>query len=141
MDARESNSSESTSTMSGEHVVKDALRMTHDFGAAQSLSDKDLARLCVVVEELFANLYDHGGLTADHPVTLTLRREPRGVRVLMIDPAAPFDPRSAPNSDHPPERGGGAGIAIVRAWTEFIDYSATGEGNRLELLLPIVGQS
>lgn len=141
MNARESNSSETTCTMRGEHVVKDALQMVRDFGALQSLSDEDLARLCVVVEELFANLYDHGGLTADHPVTLTLRREPRGIRVLMIDPTAPFDPRSAPDSGQPPERGGGAGIAIVRAWTEFIDYSATSEGNRLELLLPIAEQS
>ena len=141
MSARESNNAELTCTMRGDHVVKDALQMAREFGDRQSLGDHDLARLCVIVEELLANLYDHGGLTAEHPVTLTLRREPRGIGILMIDPAAPFDPRSAPDSEHPPERGGGAGIAIVRAWTEVIDYSATSEGNRLELLFPIADQS
>lgn len=141
MGARESNNAELTCTMRGETAVQDALRMARDFGERQSLGDHDLARLCVIVEELFANLYDHGGLTAEHAVTLTLRRDERGIRIVLIDPAAPFDPRSAPDTEHPPERGGGAGIAIVRAWTEVVDYSATGDGNRLELLLPIATPS
>ena len=34
------------------------------FGEAQWLTDDESARLCVIVEELVANLYDHGGVTA-----------------------------------------------------------------------------
>ena len=141
MNARESNSSEATRTMRGHRVVKDALEMSRSFGAMQMLRDQDVARLCIIVEELFVNLYEHGGLNSEHLVTLTLRREPRGIRVVVTDPAPPFDPRSAADDSPRPERGGGAGIAIVRAWTEFIDYRATDEGNRLELLLAIHDQA
>jgi hypothetical protein len=36
-----------------------------------------------------------------------------------------------------PDRGGGAGIGLVRAWAQFVDYRITEQGNRLELLLPL----
>ena len=140
MNARESNSNETTRTMRGDGVVKGALEMSRDFSARHGLHDEDVARLCIIVEEIFVNLHDHGGLDAGHLVTLTLRREPKGVRVVVIDPAPPFDPRWVTDLEPRPARGGGAGIAIVRAWTEFIDYSATTEGNRLELFLATAEQ-
>ena len=141
MNGRESNSNETTRTMRGDGVVKGGLEMSRDFGARHKLRDEDVARLCIIVEEIFVNLHDHGGLDAEHLVTLTLRREPKGVGVVVIDPAPPFDPRWVTDLEAPPERGGGAGIAIVRAWTEFIDYAATPEGNRLELFLSTAEQS
>lgn len=126
--------------MRGDRAVKDALQMSRDFGVLHSLGDEDVARLSIIVEELFVNLVEHGGVDAEQFVTLTLVREPGGIRVVMIDPALPFDPRSVAKRGPRPARGGGAGIAIVRAWTEFIDYSTTGTGNRLELFLPIAEQ-
>lgn len=104
------------------------------------MSEDELARLCIIVEELVANLYDHGGLSEVHEVKLSLESEPGGIRIIITDPAAPFDPRSSPTASRHAERGGGVGIDIVRAWAEFVAYSTTAEGNRLELLLPIGAQ-
>ena len=92
-------------------------------------------RLAVVVEELVANLVDHGeGGTA---IWLALEPVEAGVRVVLIDDAAPFDPRAAaPMSDLPnEERGGGAGLAMVGAWSRILDYTRVGERNRLELIV------
>ena len=127
--------------MRGDRAVKDALQMSRDFGVRHSLGDDDVSRLSIIVEELFVNLVEHGGVDSEQFVTLTLAREPGGIRVVMTDPAPPFDPRRFANRGPRPARGGGAGIAIVRAWAEFIDYSTTDRGNRLELFLPIAEQS
>ena len=107
------------------------------FGKAQWLAEDELARLCIVIEELVANLYDHGGVTQEDEVELSLISDPEGIRVIIIDPGVPFDPWEMPQRADMPERGGGAGIDIVRAWAQFIDYGVTDQGNRLELLLPL----
>lgn len=107
------------------------------FAEAQWLDDDELARLCIVVEELVANLYDHGGLTDLDMVELSLARDPAGIRVVIADTGAPFDPWSALQRVERPERGGGVGIEIIRAWAQFIGYQSTNDINRLEFLLPI----
>lgn len=140
MGARESDPDDMTCTVRGGESVSEASLAVRAFGEAQWLSEDELARLCIIIEELLTNLFDHGGLTDDHEVTLTLQSEPGGIRIVIVDPAPPFDPRPVRATSQQLERGGGAGIDLVRAWAEFVDYSATGDGNRLELLLPIGGQ-
>lgn len=103
----------------------------------QWLADDELARLSIIIEELVANLYEHGGVTAEQQVELRLASEPGGIRITILDPGTPFDPRSAPTPRARPERGGGAGIDMVSAWAEYVDYQVTDKGNRLELLLPV----
>jgi serine/threonine-protein kinase RsbW len=127
--------------LQGSDAVTEASEAARSFGEAQWLSEDESARLCIIVEELVANLYDHGGLTRDHQVKLSFSSEPGGVRIVIIDPGPPFDPRSAPPESKRPERGGGAGIDMVRAWAEFVDYAVGDQGNRLELLLPVGQQS
>ena len=89
------------------------------------------------IEELVANLYDHGGLTEQDHVELSLASEPDGIRVTIVDPGKPFDPWAAALQSERPERGGAAGIPLVRAWAQFVGYEASPAGNRLELLLPL----
>ena len=67
-------------------------------------------------------------------VELTFARDPTGIRVAIVDPGIPFDPWSALQTMDRPDRGGGVGIEIIRAWAEFISYHSTTEGNRLEFL-------
>ena len=134
---RESNSDRVECQLQGSKAVRDALGAAHRFGEVQQLSEDQLARLCIIIEELIANLYDHGGLTEEDKVEMSLGREPDGIRIIIADPGKPFDPRSAAPRRERPARGGGAGIDIVRSWAHFVDYSATQDGNRLELMLPI----
>lgn len=137
MSRRESNSDRIKCRLQGSGAVRGAIEAARAFGVAQQLSEDELARFCVVIEELIANLYDHGGLTEGDRVDLSLNREPDGIRVSIFDPGTPFDPRSATANRERPKRGGGAGIDLIRSWAHLIDYQVTPAGNRLDLVLPI----
>jgi len=137
MSPRESNSDRMTCQLRGSDAVIQAAAAARAFGEAQWLGDDECARLCIIVEELVANLYDHGGLTDQDKVELSLDSEPIGIRIIIADRGKPFDPRTAQPSRQRLERGGGAGIEIVRSWAQFVDYIVSAEGNRLELVLPI----
>jgi serine/threonine-protein kinase RsbW len=137
MSPRESYSGRMKCQLQGSRAVIDASDAARAFGQAQRLCEDVCARFCIVVEELVANLYEHGGLTSEDQVELDLGREPDGIRITIADPGKPFDPRSATPKRGRPDRGGGAGIDIVRSWAQFVDYTVTMEGNRLELMLPI----
>ena len=139
MGARESDPGSLTRILRGKEAVVEASDAARAFGEAQWLTEDECARLCIIIEEMIANLYDHSGVAETDEVELSLASEPGGIRIVIVDPGAPFDPRSAPMPREQPERGGGAGIDIVRAWAEIVDYALIPEGNRLELLLPIGG--
>ena len=139
MVARESDPGGLTLILRGKDAVTEASVAARAFGEAQWLTEDECARLCIIIEELIANLVDHAGLAETDKVELSMASEPGGIRIVIVDPGAPFDPRSAPSARERPERGGGAGIDIVRAWAEIVDYSLIPEGNRLELLLPVGG--
>jgi len=121
----------------GDKAIRQAADAARAFGKAQLLADDDLARLCIVVEELVANLYDHGGVTERDEVDLAMARDPRGIRVSITDPGIAFDPWSAPRTAESVTRGGGAGLNLVQAWAELISYRRSGEANHLALLLPV----
>lgn len=137
MSPRESNPDQSSVRLRGDDAVVQAAEAARAFGQSQWLADDELARLCIVIEELVANLYDHGGLTAQDEVELTLACEPDGIRVAIVDPGTSFDPWSTPRRVEREERGGGAGIDIVRAWAQYVSYSPSPRSNRLEFLLPV----
>ena len=123
--------------MSGANAVTQASDAARAFGEAQWLSEDETARLCIIIEELVANLYDHGGVSRDEEITLTLASEPEGLIITLTDPGTPFDPRQPRKNADPSDRGGGAGIDIIRSWALITGYEVTDEGNRLELLLPL----
>jgi serine/threonine-protein kinase RsbW len=120
----------------GPDSVHLAVMMVHEFCAAHALQPDCRARLAIVVEELMMNLVDHGGLGTDDVVEIGLQREHEAVHMLMIDHGTPFDPRRAAGDAPIPDRGGGAGLAFVNAWTEIVDYRTSDGANRLELRLP-----
>jgi len=137
MSPRESDLDRMTRRLHGPEAVSLASDAAREFGSAQWLAADELARLCIVIEELVANLYEHGGVAEQDEVELSLISESEGVRVVIVDPGVPFDPWEMPERPEVPDRGGGAGIGIIRAWAQFIDYKVTDRGNRLELLLPL----
>lgn len=121
----------------GATPVTDAANIAHDFAVANEISGSDLSRLCVIIEELFANLYEHGGVTHDELVEMSLSMHAGGVRIIVVDPGRPFDPRDAKSGKRRPERGGGAGIDIVRTWASQVDYHTSEGRNRLEVVIPL----
>jgi anti-sigma regulatory factor (Ser/Thr protein kinase) len=137
MSPRESYSDRMTCELQGSTAVSEASGAARVFGEAQSLTKDDLARLCIVIEELVANLYEHGGVAHSDRVRLSLSNDSNGIRIVLADPGQPFDPRTAVSSKQQPLRGGGAGVNLVRSWTRFVDYSVQPNMNRLELLMPI----
>jgi serine/threonine-protein kinase RsbW len=136
---RESENDRTTLSFNGADAVTQASAAARAFGEAQWLSEDELARLSIVIEELVANLYDHGGVTHDDEIRMEMASEPRGIRIVILDPGMPFDPRQRLGKADRPDRGGGAGIDIVRAWAQLVSYEITDEGNRTELVLPLLG--
>lgn len=113
-------------------AVGAALGAARDFADKAGLAPGPARRLAIIVEELVANLVDHAGLGVDDIIDLALVRRPDHVVLVLGDPAAPFDPRLAPlPTDLPPH--GGAGLALVRAFAEGIDYGRSDGRNRLEV--------
>jgi anti-sigma regulatory factor (Ser/Thr protein kinase) len=107
------------------------------FASAAELSPGDTARLAVVVEEIVANLFDHGGLAEGGTADLSIARADGAIMLLLIDRCAAFDPNGCGRRAEHDERGGGVGLDLVRAWTDRFDYSSDGGQNRLSLRLPL----
>ena len=134
---RESNPDQLFCRFRGRDAISEATDAARAFGKSHWLADDELARLCIVVEELVANLYDHGGLSAQDEIELALACNSDGIHLSIFDPGAPFDPWAAAPRAHRPNRGGGAGIDLVRAWAKLISYRSSSDGNRLDILLAV----
>ncbi len=120
-----------------EAAVGAACEVARDFAAEAGLGDDIAARLCIIVEELVVNLVEHAGLGAPDQLIMELGWDGRDVTMVLTDPGPPFDPRTAaPPGELPPERGGGAGLAMVQAWAHIESYVRYGGINRLMLRLP-----
>ena len=125
-------------TIGGEDAVHEATVAARSFATDAALAGDDAARLCIVVEELVTNLYEHGGVTGGDRVGLTLAREAGGIMIVLTDPGSFFDPRTT-GDGAVPDRGGGAGVNLARAWTTILAYGSIGGVNELRLLLPLRG--
>ena len=101
--------------------------------AAMRLVPADHSRLAIMIEELLANLFEHGRTEPDSVIVLRLARYPDHVQLVLEDGGPAFHPASADPDAPIPERGGGAGLALVRAWAEHLSYATEPELNRLEL--------
>lgn len=123
--------------LTGRAAINQATNAARTFGDSRKLGEDKVAQLCIIIEELVTNLFDHGGVTSTDQVELMLVGEPHGIRLILVDPGRPFDPRSATPSGPNEERGGNAGLEIVRTWAEIVGYYVTSEGNKLEIMLPL----
>ncbi|ARS27024.1 ATP-binding protein [Sphingomonas sp. KC8] len=121
----------------GPDAAAKALAATRQFLLLAGCKDETGAHLAIIVEEIICNIVDHGRPPTDDPIELTFARTARGLRLGVIDGGAFFDPRSADMAGElPPERGGGAGIALIRAWAEILSYERRGARNHLLIELP-----
>ena len=136
MSPRESNPDRLSLCLEGAGAIAQAVDAARAFGEEQQLAGDDLARLCIVVEELIANLYDHGGVTEQDEVQFALVSDAAGIRVSIIDGGRAFNPWSDPIAAGNGQ-GGGAGARLIRAWAELIRYQSSDDGNQLELMVPV----
>lgn len=116
-------------------AIGKALELVRDFvKRAQCGADAE-ARLSIVVEELVANLIEHGDAPADSEIGLEVSALGADIGVILSDAGTAFDPRAADLPDEIPERGGGAGLALVRHWAREIDYVSADGRNVLSLII------
>jgi serine/threonine-protein kinase RsbW len=117
-------------------AVGDAVAFTAAFCVAAALKSETTARLLIIVEELVANVVEYGGGCEDARIGLELAQNGQHVAVVLTDAGCAFDPTLAdvPRLP-PPERGGGAGIALVRSWATSMHYSRADGSNILRVVV------
>ena len=112
-------------------AVSRALAVVGGFIASANCGADAEAKLAIVVEELVANLIEHGNCLCDSEIELELTALGSDIGVTLCDAGTAFDPRAFDSDAHlPPERGGGAGIALVKAWAIITGYEC-GEGRNI----------
>lgn len=139
MPSRESGEFRKRIRVAGPTALGDAIAATRLYAIECDLKPRDQARLCIIVEELITNLCEHGVCDTEHEIAVELVRQPSGLGLVFEDNGAPFDPRTASDPDDLPHRGGGAGLRLVRAWSEIVGYESADGRNRLELQLSLTG--
>lgn len=112
------------------------------FGADNHLSDDDIMRIRLVLDEIVVNIVAHGyedaGDTKEHDIHVGLCLDDRDILTIRVtDDAREYDPRlaPAPRFDLPIEerRKGGLGVHIVKAIMDTIDYRRVDGRNVLTL--------
>jgi anti-sigma regulatory factor (Ser/Thr protein kinase) len=137
MPSRESQSDRQRIDVAGPTALGDAIAATRRYAINQRLGNRDQARLCIIVEELVTNLCEHGICDVEREITLELQRHNSAVALVIEDNGAPFDPRAMSAPAGIPARGGGAGLSLVKSWSEIVGYESANGRNRLELKLPL----
>lgn len=117
-------------------AVLEAIAQARLFAAENGLAEPVATRVGIVVEELVANVMTHGAAAGAVEIVAVLELGHGGVRLVLDDNGIAFDPRTHPLPDRPhPVTGGGAGLPLVRAWADMIDYRRDNGRNRLELVI------
>ena len=114
-------------------LTAEIARAKAPFGLAPTAAD----HLAVVVEEWIANVVEHGGPQAGSRIVLDLRLSGGVVRLLVSDGGRAFDPRTAIFRGPNPERGGGAGLAMIAGLSRIAGYERRAGRNRLVLEMPL----
>lgn len=121
-------------------AVAGALATVDGFVAMAGCSADAAARLAIVVEELVGNIVEHGEVPAGGRIGLTLTLEQAAIGVRITDTGRFHDPRELHDmAELPPERGGGAGIRLVLAWSRILACRRIDGGNELLLEIPLDG--
>lgn len=133
MRSRDSNSPSVTIRCNGAEAVHRMVAGAQAFSEQCALEAGHGARLAIIIEELVFNLVDHGQIGEDGVIELALTYDDGVVGIALSDSGVAFDLRDAESEDAIPERGGGAGIDLVRAWAEVVNYEQDGGRNKLLL--------
>ena len=103
------------------------------FAGTTDLSEGDVARLAIVVEELASNALLHGQA---HALSFDIAAGEDSVDIRLIDDGRRFDPAKTGRFEAPdPQTGGGVGLQLVRSWCEPLVYRRKGKSNVLEARL------
>jgi anti-sigma regulatory factor (Ser/Thr protein kinase) len=133
---RESNRVRKHFSVSGPSAISNAITGTRDFAEEAAIGQEDSAKLAIIVEELVANLYDHGGLKDDDIVEIEMDSSRDSVRLIVDAPGGDFYPGEPLANTEIPERGGGAGLKLVQAWSLAIGHEHRNGRNRWTVALP-----
>ena len=137
MPSRESQHDKERIDVAGPTALGDAVSATRRYASDRGLGARDSARICIIVEELITNLLEHGQSGDDPRIGIEIGRNATSLTLLIEDNGPVFDPRVAPMADDMPIRGGGAGLRLVSAWSDVVDYQSSQGQNRLELNMPL----
>jgi serine/threonine-protein kinase RsbW len=91
----------------------------------------------VVVEEWVVNVVEHGGAHPASRIAFRLQRLDGAVRLSISDAGIAFDPRGVAFDGPDTRRGGGAGLALICAWTRIVAYERRAGRNRLVFEMPL----
>src|SRR5690349_3434133 len=137
MGSSDSESPPVTICCNGTDAVHRLVEAAHGFSGDCRLSERHAAKLAIIVEELVFNLVEHGQVGDSGEIELLLAREADSVTIVLSDTGLAFDLRTTESAEVIPERGGGAGIDLIRAWAEVINYRSEAGRNRLDLRMSI----
>lgn len=116
-----------------------ALAWARGFAERAAIGPDAADRLAIIVEEWVINVVEHGGAPPASRIVLRLERLEGMIRLAASDAGAPFDPREAAFEGPDLERGGGAGLELIRAWSRIAAYARRRGRNRLVLEMSIGG--
>ena len=96
----------------------------------------DDAELCL--NEVVANILQHGGGHPMRPIEIALERTVDAVRMTIADHGRPFNPLDHPAQELPASleaaRAGGLGIHLVRTYATHVQYRRDDDRNMLTLV-------
>jgi anti-sigma regulatory factor (Ser/Thr protein kinase) len=113
------------------------LRRAQSFAVDAGLSGRNAGDLAMVVEEWVANIVEHGAPKRGSHITLRLQLEAGHVRIAINDAGRAFDPRAVAFNGPNPQRGGGAGLAMIASLCRLAAYTRRAGRNHLVLELPL----
>lgn len=120
--------------------VSTALACVQEFIVNASVGADTAAKLAIIVEELVANVVEHGEPDPESEIQIEIVALGQNIELRLSDGGTHFDPRTAAVSPAmPPERGGGAGLALVRNWANILSYERIDGRNLLRLVIPAHG--
>ena len=119
------------------HGVRRGLAAAWLFAGRAAIGNEATERLAILVEEWLINVVEHGAAAPDSRIALRLERSGNLVRLTVTDAGRPFDPREMIFQGPNLERGGGAGLELIRAWSRIAAYGRRAGRNRLVLEMPI----
>lgn len=94
------------------------------------------ARMLVLIEEAVSNIIEHGNTPVGSTIRIEIAAIGADIGVTISDSGHYFDPRAHdPGPVAMSSRGGGAGIALIQAWSTVIDYHRLDGRNTLRLVV------
>lgn len=100
------------------------------------VADNDVARLTLVVEELFVNTVTHGQCNdGSTTIEVGLERGPAGIHLRYSDAAAPFDLAAASSPTAEENSVGGLGVTLIHGLCRALTARHADGRNIYEMLI------